>query len=524
MTSNEEKRKVQNKARGYTRGRATKLMNEITGELPNINPNDKIRYTDRLLLIKNDLDLMNKNIFDLYLKMDVNDELLDENNETVQTYDDDILDCIHSLKTFDNQNGSNLNSHPNDYPINPNVPRTRKLELPKIPLPKFSNDKNESFRKFIISFESIVDKHEISSYVKFCYLRDQLSKGPRVLLDSLDVTEQLYEVAKDLLKKAFDNEVESKFVVIKLMTELKLSYNDDPYTFIGDMRTVVAEVESLKIHVDEIIQYFIWQGLNQRFQDHLTSITNKSKPNLKDISDNIFETTNRYNKMVEVNTSHDRFKPKINYRDSGNKQNETVGVNAVDIKYIKFCCLCKQDRSDKNHDIRDCTVYETAAKKVNKLKSIKGCIKCGYSNHGSSNCQYKWKTNCRNCNKEHMTYLCMGNISPSPHPPFGRFPTAMNMVETSTKESGETVNSQSLVEVQHSVGADNIALPTFAAVLINENKCISIRIFKNGGSQRNFITHELARQMNFPMMESNICIDIKGFVSKRSLTTFFFNI
>ena len=84
-------------------------------------------------------------------------------------------------------------------------------------------------------------------------MRDQLSKGPRVLLDSLDVTEQLYEVAKDLLKKAFDNEVESKFDVIKRMTELKLSYNDDPYTFIGDMRTVVAEVESLKIHVDEII-------------------------------------------------------------------------------------------------------------------------------------------------------------------------------------------------------------------------------------------------------------------------------
>ena len=122
MTSDEEKRKAQNKARGYTRGRATKLMND---------PNDKIRYTDRLLSIKNDLDLMNKNIFDLYLKMDVDDELLDEINETVLTYDDDILDFIHSLKTLNNQNGSNRASHSNDYPINPNVPRNRKLELQK---------------------------------------------------------------------------------------------------------------------------------------------------------------------------------------------------------------------------------------------------------------------------------------------------------------------------------------------------------------------------------------------------------
>ena len=118
-----------------------------------------------------------------------------------------------------------------------------------------------------------------------------------------------------------------------------------------------------------------------------------------------------------------------------------------------------------------------------------------------------------------MTYLCMGNISPSPHPPFGRFPTAMNMVETSTKESGETVNSRSLVEVRHSVGADNVALPTFTADLVNKNKCMNIRIFKDGGSQRNFITHDLARQMNFPIIESNTCINIKGFVSKRSITT-----
>ena len=64
------------------------------------------------------------------------------------------------------------------------------------------------------------------------------------------------------------------------------------------MRSVMSAIKSLKITVDDIVQYFVWSGLNSFFQTQLTGITNKSKPSLDDINTNIFEATNRYVKQM----------------------------------------------------------------------------------------------------------------------------------------------------------------------------------------------------------------------------------
>ncbi len=78
-----------------------------------------------------------------------------------------------------------------------------KLKLPVIALPEFSNSKGESLEKFIFAFESIIEKHLLSPYEKFIYLRGQLHNGPRALVDSLSPNEQTYKCAKDLLAEAF---------------------------------------------------------------------------------------------------------------------------------------------------------------------------------------------------------------------------------------------------------------------------------------------------------------------------------
>ena len=67
------------------------------------------------------------------------------------------------------------------------------------------------------------------------------------------------------------------------------------------MKAIISEVDALVINAKDILQYFVWQGLNHTFQDHLTNITNKNRPDLDEIEANMFEATNRLRKTFDDN-------------------------------------------------------------------------------------------------------------------------------------------------------------------------------------------------------------------------------
>ena len=104
----------------------------------------------------------------------------------------------------------------------------------------------------------------------------------------MDITEQSYEVAKDLLADAFDRKINSKYDIIKNLSNLKLNMSDDPYVFAGSMRSIISSSNSMNLTVEDFLTYFIWNSLNTKFQDILINICNKSNPSLNDIKINFF--------------------------------------------------------------------------------------------------------------------------------------------------------------------------------------------------------------------------------------------
>lgn len=98
-----------------------------------------------------------------------------------------------------------------------------------------------------------------------------------------------------LLKKAFASDISQKFDVIGRLCNLKC--NNKPYEFIGELRLVKDLVTTLKIDVQTIIQYFVWQGLTSELQSQLINICNNNKPSLKDIEDNFFKALDRLNEL-----------------------------------------------------------------------------------------------------------------------------------------------------------------------------------------------------------------------------------
>lgn len=123
-------------------------------------------------------------------------------------------------------------------------------------LPSFSNDKNENLEKFFHGFESIIKKHNLSDYEMFVYLRGQLCKTPKSLVESLDIEEQQYETAKELLTKAFGSTLSQKYDTIKKLSELQLKIDGDPFEYICSMRTITSSFKNLSIDTNIVLQYF----------------------------------------------------------------------------------------------------------------------------------------------------------------------------------------------------------------------------------------------------------------------------
>ena len=268
--SSEKALSVLTRERGCVRSKITKLCTKIENECSNFPSSEITLHLRKCNDLRTEIVGLNREIFTRCVSLEETEEELMERSETDETYTDRIDRTIIKLESL-NVNDNNLNSS-NDEPVRSNAvapnayERDRmRFKLPEVPLPEFGNNKGDNLSKFLNSFESIVNKNRLSSYEKFVYLQKQLSGGPKVLIDSLDVAEQSYEKAKELLQTAFDSTDKSKYDLIRTLSNLKLHANTEPYNFIGEMRTVISGVENLNITINDVIQYFVWTGLNSDF-------------------------------------------------------------------------------------------------------------------------------------------------------------------------------------------------------------------------------------------------------------------
>ena len=175
------------------------------------------------------------------------------------------------------------------------------LKSPVAPLPKYSGAEGEDLTRFLHELEETTSKHNYPEYDKFLLLKQQLSGRALILLNSLEITNQSYKKAVDLLKSALESPILRKFNVLKQLTELNLAYDKDPFEFISKFRNLSESFSLLKIDTDCVMQYFFWIGLNETFQKQFIQLTNETRPALKTLNDRFFEACERYSTVVKFN-------------------------------------------------------------------------------------------------------------------------------------------------------------------------------------------------------------------------------
>ena len=482
------------KSRGYKRAQVTKLNDKVNGRLAELSEEEKFNSLSKLEQLSFDLRKLNDEIHSIKFKDDTDDAELENCLEECDHYDELIVESVNTLKR-----GLAVNS--DNVPITDRTLSNR-LKLPEVPLPEYSNGKSETLDYFLRTFTSIVEKHSLSSYEKFVLLKNQLKGEPLYLVNSLDVAEQSYENAESLLKRAFASEVCKKFDAVKRLAELKLSSNSNIYEFVGEMRTIENLFKTLEIKADTVMQYFFWNSMSPELQTQLVSISNCNKPDLNQINEYIFQAVDRYLEII------DKSKPKVTISYGKSTVVNSSAVNVDNFIHRKpFCTLCSDKIKETSHLTKDCSVYKTPEAKVKRLRGLGACVICGYANHSSADCKFRFTKGCFNCGDNHMSFLCCNN---------SRFVKNGGAVKNSkgTSKNLVSTNTACAVALNIDVGSEAV-LPTFTCKLRGRK----VRGMKDSGCQPHFIRSDLAKQLNLPVVHRNFSLTVNGFNETQDYVT-----
>ena len=278
------------------------------------------------------------------------------------------------------------------------------LKSASAPLPKYSSNEGEGLVKFLQQFEETTKCFSYTDYDRFLLLKQQISGRALALIDSLDCAKHSYQKAKDLLLTALASTAQQKFNVIKQMASLNLDYSSEPFEYIGKINSIHNSFKTLQITTEDILQYFSWNGLNESFKTQLVHITNNSRPTLEEIKGKFFEANDRYlsakskfrnrqdkdHKVRENPSKSLSFAANINYRKTSN--------------VFKVCPLCPENTP--SHPINKCSKFTDPRSKVDKINSLKGCVKCARLDHRTDSCKFHFYNRC-NCGEWHFNFLCL---------------------------------------------------------------------------------------------------------------------
>lgn len=181
--------------------------------------------------------------------------------------------------------------------------------------------------------------------------------------------------------------------------------------------------------------------------------------------------------------------PKLNGKRSPNQQR---------------CAYCKG-----KHNSLECTVVRDPIRRHTIIQEARLCFNC-LGHHRVTEC--KSRNRCRMCHRKHHTSLCPGDSHPALP-----LPVAGNAVTTQVTEGTPTVPA---VATLHTVQKNythrkSTLLKTAISPVQHHGRTVSAHILFDEGSQRSFITGDLARQLHLTP-EKGETISLSAFGSKSS--------
>ena len=359
---------------------------------------------------------------------------------------------------------------------------SRKVNLPKLQLPKFDGDplKWTTFHDAFIS--SVHEDKNLEEIHKFQYLVGQLTGEAAHAIEGLQLTNANYSEALDILQERFGKPHKVIAAYMKAMWELPKPNTtmNSLKEFHDRMESYIRGLHSLGKTEDsygDLLVPIIFEKLPGRVKTQITREHGDSAWTLGESKAALY-------KEIQAAQAGTVFTEDI---EEKNEYPSSAGAFHITAKREKMCAYCKG-----SHYSTDCFKISDKKRRLEYAQQNKLCFNCLKGRHSVRECLSKGR--CRNCKRKHHTSLCEDKSqlrkstetkdTPKPGKEKTEEETHVKLTPTSFTQSGP------------------VLLKTTRATILANNHSIMANILIDEGSQRTFITKETIEKLN---IYSNEC-------------------
>lgn len=277
----------------------------------------------------------------------------------------------------------------------------RKLKLPIAKIPEFSGKLEEwmTFKNYFVSM--IHNNNELPIMDKFHYLKSSLRDDAEKKIRKLDIIENNYARAWELLERAYENKRVLISRHLSLLFNLPSVEKDSHKTIeslADDAQQHVQSLASLGVNLSpEIVIHVIEQKLSKnvrmKWED---SLGRDEFPTLDDMMEFLYKTAVSLSKHDAKVTSNDK---KDDAPPSKKRKSDHGSRAHAFVTSQRKCPAC----NGHSHPLFRCEKFIklSVPQRMKIVKGAKLCFNC-LKGHGVGECQFG---NCKTCGKKHNTLL-----------------------------------------------------------------------------------------------------------------------
>ena len=388
------------------------------------------------------------------------------------------------------------------------TPHQNISRLPKLNLPHFSGDPLV-WQTFWDSFEAAIHSNpSLTGVQKFNYLRAQLQGDAARVIAGFPLTNSNYEHSVVLLRQRFGQSYKLVNAHMQALLNLPNPSNNHSslQTFYDTIENHMRGLSSLGKSPDtygSLLTPIILTKLPNEIKKNLARQNTNSEWTLNALMDSIlrelqvFETSFHSGGDCSLPTSI----PTASFHTGTRGQSNRPTGQAERKRTI--CVFCKGP-----HSSNACTVITKVEDRMAIVKENRLCFNC-LARHKISQCNSKFR--CRNCGRKHHTSLCTGTPPAAAAGPQNKSETEQKKEIDTKGENTKTVLTSFISSRPTSHLPKSCLLKTAIAPIIYKQISIESNILFDEGSQRSFISMELAHKLNLqPQARENVSLTSFG--------------
>ncbi|XP_075148904.1 uncharacterized protein LOC142222573 [Haematobia irritans] len=391
----------------------------------------------------------------------------------------------------------------------------RKLRLPELKIPQF-NGSYTDWPGFFAMFKTVIDNDgDLSKIEKFQHLRVSVCGPALDTISSLDLTEENYDKALELLKTRFDNKLLNFQMHIREIFGLKVVDK-------GSAAGLRQLSDKLNSHMRALQTLCKPEELADGFLIYLVTSKLDANSQAKWEEDLPVNTLPKWCSMASFLERRCRMLENLessmciqNSKQQVSKKFNSSGRNAlVTSTSPTNCALC----DIQGHFITNCPSFEKLQPlaRFKEAKRLHLCLNCLKKGHMTKKCKSR---PCQHCSSKHHSLLHIENATNSPMS-YTVFSSADEITSPSA-QSALVSSSSSCSAPSDTLSSTSILLAT--AIIMVKNRygtMMPFRAILDSASQLNFITYRAANMLQLKVNKSTVTISGIGdgcFVADKSV-------